>query len=229
MRKWLPKWGVVAGLVVLFCLIYLSPLHDYLNFERLQKDLALFQKQFEEQPILLAFQYSLLYILVTISGVPGAGVLTVVAGSIFGVFWGTVIVSFASTIGATGNFWTARFLLHDWLEKRFGRRLRRVKRGVRKEGAFYLFSLRLIPVFPFFIINLMMGLTPMRMGMFYTVSQLGMLPGTIVYVNTGALLATVSSPQDLISLPLVLTFLLLAAMPWVGRSVIRRLRKRFRS
>ncbi len=205
--------------------VYFSPLLNYLDFAYLKRDLAHFKNQFQEDPIGLSLKYSLFYMLVTITGIPGAGVLTIVAGSVFGVVWGTVIVSFASTIGAMGNFWTARFLFRDSLQQRFGRRLRRIQRGVKREGAFYLFSLRLIPVFPFFFINLMMGLTPMRTLPFYIVSQLGMLPGTVVYVQAGAMLATVSAPQDLISLPLVLSFILLAAMPWVGRWFVRRLRR----
>ena len=136
-------------------------------------------------PLASAALFFTIYVAVTGLSLPGAAVLTIIAGALFGVIWGTLLVSFASSIGATLAFLTSRLVLRDWIQRRLGKRLEAVNEGVRNEGAFYLFALRLVPAFPFFVINLAMGLTPMRAFTFYWVSQIGMLPATIVYVYAG--------------------------------------------
>jgi uncharacterized membrane protein YdjX (TVP38/TMEM64 family) len=137
--------------------------------------------------------FFVVYVAVTALSLPGAAIMTLAGGAVFGLLWGTVLVSFASSIGATLAFLASRFLLRDWVQARFGERLRAINAGVEKEGGFYLFTLRLVPVFPFFMINLLMGLTPMRAWTFYWVSQVGMLAGTMVYVNAGTQLAGIDS------------------------------------
>jgi uncharacterized membrane protein YdjX (TVP38/TMEM64 family) len=134
-----------------------------------------------------------IYVLVTALSLPGAAIMTLAGGAIFGFLWGTVIVSFASTIGATLAFILGRFLFRDYVQRRFGRYLKAVNEGVERDGAFYLFMLRLVPIFPFFVINLVMALTPMKTVTFFLVSQVGMLAGTMVYVNAGTQIAQIDS------------------------------------
>ena len=141
------------------------------------------------RPVASALLYFVAYVAVTGLSLPGAAVMTLVGGAVFGLLWGLVLVSFASSVGATLAFLASRFLLRDWVQQHFGDRLRAINDGVAKEGGFYLFTLRLVPAFPFFVINLLMGLTPMKTRTFYWVSQLGMLAGTAVYVNAGTQLA----------------------------------------
>jgi len=151
---------------------------------------------------------------------PGATLLTLAGGAIFGLLWGTLIVSFASTIGATLAFLIARFLLRDWVARRFGQRLAAVDEGVRRDGGFYLFTLRLVPVFPFFLVNLLLGLTAMKARTFYGVSQLGMLAGTVVYVNAGTQLARLDSLAGILSPSLLASFALLGVFPLLARKLI---------
>src|SRR6185436_11830167 len=148
------------------------------------------------------------------------------AGAIFGLLWGVVIVSFASSIGATLAFLASRFLLRDWVQGKFGDKLKAINEGVEKEGAFYLFALRLVPAFPFFVINLVMGLTPMRTRTFYWVSQLGMLAGTLVYVNAGTQLARITSVKGILSPGLLLSFVLLGIFPLLAKAVVGWFRAR---
>jgi pyruvate/2-oxoglutarate dehydrogenase complex dihydrolipoamide dehydrogenase (E3) component/uncharacterized membrane protein YdjX (TVP38/TMEM64 family) len=157
---------------------------------------------------------------VTGLSVPGATLLTLAAGAIFGLLWGTVLVSFASSLGATAAFLLSRFLLRDWVQARFGERLRGINEGVAKEGAFYLFTLRIVPAVPFFVINLAMGPTPIRARTFYWVSQLGMLPATLIYVNAGTQLAAIDSPAGILSPGLLGAFLLLGLFPLIAKKLV---------
>ena len=160
------------------------------------------------------------YVAVTGLSLPGAAVMTLVAGAIFGLLWGTVIVSFASTLGATLAFLAARFVLRDWVQGKFGEKLKAINAGMAKEGGFYLFTLRLIPIFPFFIINLLMGLTPIRTWTFYWVSQIGMLAGTLVYVNAGTQLAKIDSLHGILSAELLASFALLGVFPLIAKKIV---------
>ncbi|HRZ22818.1 MAG TPA: FAD-dependent oxidoreductase [Candidatus Contendobacter sp.] len=160
------------------------------------------------------------YVAVTGLSLPGAAVMTLVAGAIFGLLWGTVIVSFASTLGATLAFLAARFVLRDWVQGKFGEKLKAINAGMAKEGGFYLFTLRLIPIFPFFIINLVMGLTPIRTWTFYWVSQIGMLAGTLVYVNAGTQLAKIDSLHGILSAELLASFALLGVFPLIAKKIV---------
>lgn len=171
-------------------------------------------------PVLCAAAYFALYILLTALSIPGAVVMTLIGGALFGLAEGLVLVSFASAIGATIAFMIARFVLGDWVRVRFGRRLAAIDRGMTRDGAFYLFALRLVPVFPFFVINLVMGLTPIAVRSFYGVSQLGMLPGTLVYVNAGTQLGQVQSLGGILSPGLILSFVLLGLFPLITRRAL---------
>ena len=180
----------------------------------------------ETSPWLVGLGFFALYVTVTSLSVPGAAVMTIAAGALFGLFWGTLIVSFASSIGATVAFLIARFLLRDAVQRRFGRRLKTIDEGIKREGAFYLFTLRLVPVFPFFVINVLMSLTAIRAMTFYWVSQLGMLPATLVYVNAGTQLGQVETLSGILSPGILLSFALLGLFPLIAKRVLDAVKKR---
>jgi pyruvate/2-oxoglutarate dehydrogenase complex dihydrolipoamide dehydrogenase (E3) component/uncharacterized membrane protein YdjX (TVP38/TMEM64 family) len=181
---------------------------------------------YEVHRVKTAAIFFLVYIAVTGLSLPGAAIMTLVAGAIFGLLWGTVIVSFASSIGATLAFLASRFLFRDAIQKKFGDKLAAFNRGFEKEGAFYLFALRLVPAFPFFVINLVMGLTPIKTRTFYWVSQLGMLLGTVVYVNAGTQLARIESLKGILSPGLLLSFVLLGIFPLIAKKIVDTVKAR---
>jgi len=170
--------------------------------------------------LLFAAGFFIIYVAVTAISLPGAAVMTLIGGALFGLLEGLLLVSFASAIGATLAFLMARFVLREGVQKRFGRRLAALNRGVERDGAFYLFALRLVPAFPFFVINLAMGLTPIRTRTYYWVSQLGMLPGTLVYVNAGTQLGQVQSLSGVLSPGLIGSFVLLGLFPLIARKAL---------
>lgn len=174
----------------------------------------------DANPVLYMSGFFILYVAVTGLSIPGAAIMSLVAGALFGVVVGTVIVSFASTIGATLAFLSARFVLRDWVQGKFGERLRAIDDGLEKDGAFYLFTLRLIPVFPFFVINLLMGLTRIKTRTFFWVSQLGMLPATVVFVNAGTQISRIDTTAGLLSPTLIASFVALALFPWVAKGIV---------
>lgn len=174
----------------------------------------------EQRPLLIIGGFFLLYVAVTALSLPGAVIMTLAAGAIFGLWRGSLIVSFASAIGASLAFLSSRYLLRDWVKRRFGRRVEAIDRGIEKDGAFYLLTLRLIPAFPFFLINLAMGLTAMRLLPFYAVSQVGMLPGTLVFVNAGVQLSQISSTRDILSPALIGSFVLLGLFPLIAKLLL---------
>jgi uncharacterized membrane protein YdjX (TVP38/TMEM64 family) len=170
--------------------------------------------------------YFVIYVVATSLSLPGAVVLTIAGGALFGFLTGTLIVSFASTIGATLACFVARFLLRDWVQGKFGGKIVRINEGIENEGVFYLFTLRLIPVFPFWIINLVMGLTKMPLWTFYWVSQLGMLAGTMVYVNAGKELAKIDSLKGILSPGFIISFALLGIFPIAVKKLLALYKKR---
>ena len=198
----------------------------YLSFEQLQASQARFAQLHAEQPFTVAAVYFVVYVLVTALSVPGAVILTLAGGAVFGLWQGLLLVSFASSIGATLAFLASRFVLRDWVEARLGQRLADINAGVDKEGGFYLFSLRLIPVVPFFLINLLMGLTRMKTWTYHWVSQLGMLAGTAVYVNAGTQLAQLDSVQGILSPALLGSLVLLGTFPLIARRIVAAVQKR---
>jgi pyruvate/2-oxoglutarate dehydrogenase complex dihydrolipoamide dehydrogenase (E3) component/uncharacterized membrane protein YdjX (TVP38/TMEM64 family) len=218
--------GLVLLLAAAVAAFFVFDLGAWLTLDRLkarQDDLARLR---DTRPLLLIGGFFLFYVAVTALSLPGAAIMTLAAGAIFGLWEGTLIVSFASAIGASLAFLSSRYLLRDWVKARFGKRVGAIDRGIAKDGAFYLLTLRLIPVFPFFLVNLAMGLTAMRLGPFYLVSQVGMLPATLVYVNAGTQLARIDSTSDILSPALIGSFVLLGLFPLVAKSLVNRLRRR---
>ena len=206
----------IAVAVLLFLAVVLFrqlELGRYFSLEYVKESQAGFRELYQGRSLTILGAYFVLYVLVTALSLPGAAVLTLAGGAIFG-FWATLItVSFASSLGATLACLVARFVLRDWVQRGFGDKLTVVNQGMEREGAFYLFTLRLVPVFPFFVINLVMGLTPMRLSTFYWVSQIGMLPGTAVFVNAGRELGRIESVSGVLSPGLILSFALLGLFP----------------
>jgi pyruvate/2-oxoglutarate dehydrogenase complex dihydrolipoamide dehydrogenase (E3) component/uncharacterized membrane protein YdjX (TVP38/TMEM64 family) len=198
----------------------------YLSFEQLKASQAGFAQLHAQQPFIVVAVYFLIYVLATALSIPGAVIITLAGGAVFGLWWGLLIVSFASTLGATLAFLASRFVLREWVEARFGQRLADIHAGVEKEGAFYLFTLRLIPVVPFFLINLLMGLTRMKTWTYYWVSQIGMLAGTAVYVNAGTQLAQLDSVQGILSSALLGSFVLLGLFPLIASRIVAAVQKR---
>ncbi|OYX40623.1 MULTISPECIES: FAD-dependent oxidoreductase [unclassified Sphingomonas] len=204
---------------IAFAFFYFD-LGQYLTLDALkarQSDFAAFYRQ---SPVEVIATFFLIYVVVTGASLPGAAILTLAAGAMFGLVAGTVIVSFASSIGATLAFFASRYLFRDVVRARFGDRLRAIDSGVARDGAFYLFTLRLVPAFPFFLINLLMGLTAIRAGTFYLVSQIGMLAGTVVFVNAGTQLAQIDSLAGIASPALLGSFVALGIFPWIARAVV---------
>ncbi len=193
---------------------------QYLHLQALKSHQAALHQHYTQQPLVAIAAFALVYIAVTALSLPGAALLTLLAGALFGIWVGTLLVSFASSIGATLAFLCSRFLLRDWVQNRFADRLKAINQGVEKDGAFYLFSLRLLPIFPFFIVNLLMGLTPIRTGVFYAVSQIGMLAGTLVYVNAGTQLAQLESLSGILSPALLGSFILLGLFPFIVKKIM---------
>ena len=211
---------VLGLLAVLVAAFFALGGHRYLSFDAVKAQQAAIEAYYQSHPRQAALGYFAVYVAVTGLSLPGAAVMTLVGGAAFGLLWGAVIVSFASSLGATFAFLASRFLLRDWVQQKFGQHMRAVNEGVEREGGFYLFTLRLIPAIPFFAINLAMGLTPIRTWTFYWVSQLGMLAGTIVYVNAGTQLAAIESPAGILSPGLIGAFLLLGFFPLIAKKVV---------
>jgi pyruvate/2-oxoglutarate dehydrogenase complex dihydrolipoamide dehydrogenase (E3) component/uncharacterized membrane protein YdjX (TVP38/TMEM64 family) len=209
--------SVIAGFVGAF---YYFNLGQYLTLEYLKGQQAEFSVFYKENTLLTIAVYSVIYIVSTALSLPGAALLTLLGGALFGLVTGTIIVSFASTIGATLAFTISRLLLRDWVQKKFGGYLKSFNEGIKKDGGFYLFTLRLIPAFPFFVINLVMGLTPMKTLQFFLVSQAGMLAGTAVYVNAGTQLAQIESLKGILSPELIFSFILLGIFPLVTKKLL---------
>jgi pyruvate/2-oxoglutarate dehydrogenase complex dihydrolipoamide dehydrogenase (E3) component/uncharacterized membrane protein YdjX (TVP38/TMEM64 family) len=217
---------LLLGLVAAAVLAWRLGLFEFLTLDALKARQSEFQALYAARPLLVLAGFFALYVAVTGLSLPGAAILTLAAGALFGLVTGTILVSFASTIGATLSFLAARYLFRGPVEARFGNRLGAINRGLEKDGAFYLFTLRLVPLFPFFLINLLMGLTRIRTTTFALVSQIGMLAGTIVYVNAGTELAKIDSLSGIASPSLLLSFVALGFFPWFAKAFISWLQRR---
>ncbi len=219
-----------AAIIILFmaaiAAFFAFDLGSYLTIENLKAQRTAIADYYEGNPLLVIGAYFLIYVTVTALSLPGAAIMTLAGGAIFGLAAGSIIVSFASTIGATLAMLASRYLLRDWVQTRFGDRLRPINEGMAKDGAFYLFSLRLVPAFPFFMVNLVMGLTPIRTFTYFWVSQVGMLLGTIVYVNAGTQLAAINTLSDIASPGLLGSFVALGMMPWIGKWTMAAIKRR---
>ncbi len=220
------KLAIIVAVVVLVLLFYAFDLQRYLTLEALKQSQSDFLAFKAQSPWLFALAGFALYVMVAALSLPGALVMTLAMGAMFGLIYGTLLVSFASTIGATLAFLASRYVLREAVQQRFGDRLQAINAGVSKDGALYLFTLRLVPVFPFFLINLLMGLTPMPTRTFYWVSQLGMLAGTLVFVNAGTQLAQLQSLSGILSPGLLLSFALLGIFPWIAKQIVTGMQRR---
>ena len=209
--------AIVIAVIVAFKLLHLG---DYFTLAYIKESQRKFEILYGEHRLTVIAVYMFIYILVTSLSLPGAVVMTLAGGALFGLVTGTVVISFASSIGATLACTVSRFVLRDWVQGKFGDKLKTVNEGVEREGAFYLFTLRLIPVFPFWLINLVFGLTRMPLKNFYWVSQIGMLPGTLVFVNAGRELAKIDSLSGILSTGLIISFVLLGIFPITAKKLI---------
>lgn len=223
------KPGKIALLIVGLVLIagfFIFDLGQYFNLAFLKAQQSGIESYYVNNPLKTALLFFFTYVLVTGLSLPAAGILTLAGGAIFGVLVGTILVSFASTIGATLAFLASRFLFRGFVQERFADKLKVINQGMEKDGAFYLFSLRLVPVFPFFIINLVMGLTPIRTVVFAFASQIGMLAVTIVFVNAGTQLARIEEIGDILSPQLIASFILIGVFPLIAKKSVDWFRSR---
>jgi uncharacterized membrane protein YdjX (TVP38/TMEM64 family) len=211
---------VLAVVVLAIAAFFAFGLGQYLSLEYLQASRERAVEQVDAAPLLSSCVFFAIYVLVTGLSLPGAAVMTIAAGAIFGVLWGVALVSFASALGATIAFLISRTLLGEWVERRFGTYLEPINRGLQRDGNFYLFSLRMVPVFPFFVVNLLMGLTRIGVLPFYAVSQIGMLAGTFVFVFAGTQLAGIHKLGDVLSPGLIVALTLLGLFPLFAKKLI---------
>lgn len=211
------KIFIITVVIALIAAFWIFNIGDFLSLSYIKESQQNFAALYRQHAAFVISGYMGIYILVTSLSLPGAAVMTLAGGALFGLISGTVIVSFASTIGATLACLVSRFILRDWIQRKFGEKLKTVNEGVQQEGALYLFTMRLIPVFPFWLINLVMGLTRMPLRTFYWVSQAGMLPGTIVYVNAGKEIAQIDSLSGILSPSLLVSFALLGLFPIIAK------------
>ena len=212
---------VIAASLLAFAFAFFAlDLNHFLTLEGIKASLGQFEEWRAASPVLVGLAFFAFYVVAAALSLPGAVVRTLAAGALFGLFWGAVIVSFASSIGATLAFLASRHLLRESIQKRFGDRLKALNESMAKEGQFYLFTLRLVPLFPFFLVNLLMGLTAIRTANFYWVSQVGMLAGTVVFVNAGTQLARIESLSGILSPGILMSFALLGVFPWLSRRLL---------
>jgi pyruvate/2-oxoglutarate dehydrogenase complex dihydrolipoamide dehydrogenase (E3) component/uncharacterized membrane protein YdjX (TVP38/TMEM64 family) len=220
------KIALLGGIVAAIFNFFYFDLNSYLTLQGMKDSLDTFQSQIAQNPVLSIGVFFAIYVAVTALSLPGAAILTLAAGALFGLVQGLVIVSFASSVGATLAFLVSRFILRDTVRNKFKEKLKKIDEGVEKQGAFYLFTLRLVPVFPFFLINLLMGLTSLKTWTFYWVSQVGMLAGTAVYVNAGTQLAQIDSLSGIVSPGLIFSFVLLGIFPWIAKAIVAVVNRR---
>ncbi len=220
------KIVIILALVALVAAYFVFDLGQYLSIERIKEEAASIDAFYQENPALVIGVFFLVYVAVTAASLPGAAIMTVAAGAFFGLVVGTIVVSFASTLGATLAFLASRYVLRDTIEARFGDRLKAVNKGLERDGAFYLFTIRMIPAIPFFVVNLVMGLTRIKTWTYAWVSQVGMLLATAVFVNAGTQLAQIDSLDGILSPGVLGSFVLLAIVPWLAKLIIGWIKRR---
>lgn len=219
------KLGVLGLMAAAIAAFFAFDLGTYFTLEGIKAQQATLQAWLDAYPVLTFGGFFGVYVVVTALSLPVAAVMTLLAGALFGFGWGTLLVSVASTTGATLAMLVARFMLRDSLQAKYAKQLTTINAGFAREGAFYLFALRLVPAVPFFVVNLLMGLLPIKVRTFWWVSQLGMLPGTAVFVYAGTALASITSLGDLVSPPLLAAFTLLGLLPLVAKKGLGYFRK----
>jgi uncharacterized membrane protein YdjX (TVP38/TMEM64 family) len=223
--RW-PRLALVAAFVLAVATFYALGLQQYFSWDAVRSHLDAWQAEVRDNLVQAVLVFFVVYVAATALSLPVGTVLSLVAGALFGRWLGTGVVSLASTLGATLAFLSSRYALRDWVQRRFARRLAAINRGVERDGAYYLFTLRLVPAVPFFLINLGMGLTPLRVSTFAAVSWIGMLPATFLYVNAGTALATIDSPAGLLSWKVLGSLALLGIVPLAVRKLIAKTKAR---
>ncbi|MCZ0932765.1 MAG: TVP38/TMEM64 family protein [Oligoflexia bacterium] len=209
------------AIILLFVIVFHLDLIRYFNMEFFLSEKNKLLSLYQDSPVFFILTYFCIYVFCATFSIPGAALLSLVSGFLFGFFIGSAVVSLGSATGAVCSFLISRFLMKNFVQKKFASRLKTINEGLKKNGAFYLFSLRLIPVFPFFLINILMGVTPISTKQFVIGSFLGMLPGTFVFVNAGRQLAHISSIHQIFSVKVILSFILLALLPWIFKWLIK--------
>jgi uncharacterized membrane protein YdjX (TVP38/TMEM64 family) len=224
------QWLLLLALGACLAAYFVFDLARWFSLDYLKEQQASIVAWRQARPLSTALCFFLTYVIVTGLSLPGATVMSLAVGAVFGLFWGVILVSFAASIGATLAFLSARFLLRDWVQRHFGARLATLNAGIEKDGSYYLFSLRLIPILPFFIINLLMGLTPMRTRSYYIATQTGMLAANLVFINAGTQLAKINSAADILSPGILGAFILLGLLPLIVRRIVaaQAIKKGFR-
>ncbi|MYD46635.1 MAG: TVP38/TMEM64 family protein [Gammaproteobacteria bacterium] len=222
------KLVLAAAVIVCIALFFFLPLNEYLSFEYLQRQRSAIVDLCLAHPALFIATYIAIYVVLTSLSIPSATLLTLIGGAVFGTMRGTIVVVFASALGAVCAFILARYVLRDYVQKKFSTHLSLINRGVAEEGAFYLFGLRVAPVVPYFVVNFVMALTPIRLWTYYWVTQLGMLPGTFLYVNSGKELGKLQSASGILSWALILSLVALGLFPLVAKKMVDAARSRIR-
>ena len=217
---------LLAIILALIGSFFAFDLKQYLTLEQIQQHRGAITGLYLENQALVLLGFFAVYVAVTALSLPGAALMTIAAGAFFGLVVGTIVVSFASSLGATLAFLISRFLLKESIEKKFASKLEPINKGLEKEGAFYLFSLRLVPIFPFFVVNLVMGVTKLPVITFYWVSQVGMFIGTVVYVNAGTQISQLQSIDDILSFNLLISFALLGLFPIVAKKSVEFIQRK---
>ncbi|MEI2451865.1 TVP38/TMEM64 family protein [Vibrio cholerae] len=217
---------IIALVLIAIAALLVTQFSQYLTLDVAKAKQAELANYIDAHLLQAALIYFVVYVLLTAFSIPGATVVTLLGAALFGFWLSLLLTSFASTIGATLAFLSSRFLLRDWVQAKFADKLQTINQGIERDGAFCLLSLRLIPIFPFFLINLVMGLTPISTWRYYWVSQLGMLPGTAVYLNAGTQLAEISSLGEIVSLPVLASFVLLGVFPIMVKWLMGKVQQR---
>lgn len=217
---------ILLGVLLAAAAVGIALGHEYIRLEKIQAAQRQFQAWYEARPLTFLGGYALLYFLMTLAAVPGGSIVTVLAGALFGLWLGTLVISVGGLLGATGTFLISRFLLWNWIEARLGKQLEPINRGIETEGAFYLFTLRLIHIVPFVMLNGAAGITRLKLSTFVWVTATAMLPGTMIFVNAGNQLSQIESIRDILSWQVLGSFALLGSLPLVTRIAVRAVRKR---
>lgn len=225
MKKNLPKFIFAFAFLSLAIFLHQYGLEKYFNLEYIKSNQLQLVELYQQDKATFLLSYFVIYVALTMISLPGAStLLTLAGGAIFG-FWTTLVtVSFASSIGATLAFLSSRYLFRDFIQDKFGKYLEKINKGFEKDGAFYLFTIRVVPIFPFFIVNVLMGLTPIKVSSFYFYSQIGMILGSAVYTNAGVEISKIESVRGILSPSLFLSFLLLGILPFLGKWIVKKLK-----
>jgi len=225
MNKKFFKILIILIFIISFLSVLIFDLDQLLSFENIKKSQNNLQSLINKNYFFYYVIFFIVYIFITTFALPFAAIKTIIAGALFGLIPGVLLTSFASSIGSTLCFLMSRFVLRNYVENKYRKYLEKVNSGIIKDGIFYLFFLRLSPIFPFFIINLIFGLTKMKATTFYIVSQIGMLIGTVVFVNAGVQLAKINSINDILSFEIIISFMLIGLVPFIIKKIVEKIKK----